>query len=124
MTDIKYLGLKLTESPPIVKLLAQFHHWISLECTPADSRFNACVFQNCVSLSHSQLTSGMIEELDSLLHTGTEITAIYEELTKTLPSDHLEFTTVRASSRAHLASSPRPGPLSFSLLQLCYSFSA
>ena len=52
-----------------------------------------------VSLSLSQLTSGMIEELDSLLHTGTEIAAIYEELTKTLPSDHLEFTTVRASSR-------------------------
>ena len=45
-----------------------------------------------------QLTSGMIEELDSLLHTGTEITAIYEELTKTLPGDHLEFTTVRAST--------------------------
>ena len=46
-----------------------------------------------------QLTSGMIEELDSLLHTGTEITAIYdEELTKTLPSDHLEFTPVRAST--------------------------
>ena len=45
-----------------------------------------------------QLTSGMIEELDSLLHTGTEIVAIYEELTKTLPSDHLEFTTVRASA--------------------------
>ena len=45
-----------------------------------------------------QLTSGMIEELDSLLHTGTEIMTVYEELTKTLPSDHLEFTPVRAST--------------------------
>ena len=50
----------------------------------------------------------MIEELDSLLHTGTEITAIYEELTKTLPNDHLQFTTVSTSSKLPLASPPPP----------------
>ena len=50
-----------------------------------------------LSLFLLQLTSGMIEELDSLLHTGTEITAIYEELTKTLPNDYLEFANVSYS---------------------------
>ena len=36
----------------------------------------------------------MIEELDSLLHSGQEITAIYEELTKTVPTNHLQFDSV------------------------------
>ena len=36
----------------------------------------------------------MVEELDSLLHSGTEIATIYEELTKTLPADHLDFANV------------------------------
>ena len=37
----------------------------------------------------------MMEDLDSLLHTGMEISAVYEELTKTLPNDHLDFANVR-----------------------------
>ena len=41
-----------------------------------------------------QLTSGMIEDLDSLLHSGREITTVYEELTKTLPNDHLDYDNV------------------------------
>ena len=36
----------------------------------------------------------MIEELDTLLHTGTEIAEVYEELTKTLPTDYLDFVNV------------------------------
>ena len=46
------------------------------------------------SLCYIQLSSSMIEELDSLLHTGAEITAVYKELTKTLPTDHLDFVSV------------------------------
>ena len=50
-----------------------------------------CCYYHCVIV---QLSSGMIEELDSLLHTGAEITAVYKELTKTLPTDHLNFVNV------------------------------
>ncbi len=36
----------------------------------------------------------MIAELDSNLHEGQELKEIYEEIMKTLPTKHLEFTSV------------------------------
>ncbi len=36
----------------------------------------------------------MIAELDSNLHEGQELREIYEEIMKTLPTKHLEFTSV------------------------------
>jgi len=39
---------------------------------------------------------GNADDLDSTLHQGKEITAVFEEIVKTLPSDHLKFSTVSA----------------------------
>lgn len=36
----------------------------------------------------------MIEELDTTLHEGKEITGVYEEIMKTLSTSHLEFLHV------------------------------
>ncbi|XP_064390453.1 uncharacterized protein LOC135338299 isoform X2 [Halichondria panicea] len=40
-----------------------------------------------------ELDSSMIAELDSNLHEGQELKEIYEEIMKTLPTKHLEFTS-------------------------------
>lgn len=41
-----------------------------------------------------QWDSATTEDLDSNLHEGKEITAVYEEIMKTLSTSHLKFDTV------------------------------
>ncbi len=41
----------------------------------------------------------MIAELDSNLHEGQELRELYEEIMKTLPTTHLEFTSVSSPVR-------------------------
>ena len=58
---------------------------------------NTCSLSFCplpLLSTSSQLDATMVEELDSTLNEGKEIAALYQEISKTLSTSHLQFESV------------------------------
>ena len=75
----------------------QGHNSMSIIHCTSLGLLNTCSLSFCplpLLSTSSKLDATMVEELDSTLNEGKEIAALYQEISKTLSTSHLQFESV------------------------------